>query len=146
MTKDCDDPFDLDRFVRAQDGIYEMALDELRRGRKSGHWMWFVFPQMKGLGASANATYFGIGSLEEAQAYLAHPVLGARLKETTRLMRAHRGNQLRDILGNPDDLKFCSSMTLFSCASGPGSDFEDALDAFCGGDPDPLTLRLLANA
>jgi uncharacterized protein (DUF1810 family) len=100
-----DDPFGLGRFVEAQAGVYDRACDELRDGRKQSHWMWFVFPQMQGLGSSPMSQRFGIGSLEEARAYLAHPVLGPRLMEVTRLMLAARGGPPRDILGSPDDMK-----------------------------------------
>lgn len=137
-----DDPFALERFVKVQVDTYQRACDELRGGRKRSHWMWFVFPQMKGLGFSEKAEIFGIGSIEEAQAYLAHPVLGPRLTEVTDLMLALRGRTLREILGSPDDMKFRSSMTLFSCVAGP-SIFGEALDAFCGGEPDESTLALL---
>lgn len=138
-----DDPFDLDRFVEAQAGVYETACDELRDGRKQSHWMWFVFPQMKGLGSSPMSQRFGIGSLEEARAYLAHPVLGPRLMEVTRLMLAARGGSLHDILGSPDDMKFRSSMTLFAEVAGPGSIYAEALDKLCGGKPDERTLARL---
>jgi uncharacterized protein (DUF1810 family) len=137
------DPFDLDRFVVAQASAYEDACNELRRGRKQSHWMWFVFPQMKRLGSSPISQHFGIGSLDEAHAYLAHPVLGPRLMEATRLMLANRGGSLRDILGSPDDMKFRSSMTLFAHAFGAGSIYAEALDKLCGGSPDERTLALL---
>jgi uncharacterized protein (DUF1810 family) len=135
-----DDPFDLDRFVEAQARVYETACDELRNGRKQSHWMWFIFPQMKGLGSSPMSQRFGIGSLEEARAYLAHPVLGPRLMEVTRLMLAARGGSLRNILGSPDDMKFRSSMTLFAHTAGAGSIYAEALDKLCEGKPDEQTL------
>jgi uncharacterized protein (DUF1810 family) len=137
------DVFDLERFVTAQAGSYERACLELRSGRKTGHWMWFVFPQLKGLGSSPNANYFGLAGLAEARAYLNHPILGARLEEATRLMLANRGRTARDILGHPDDLKFRSSMTLFAAAAVQGSLFEEALRAYYDGIPDAATLRLL---
>lgn len=136
------DRYDLERFVTAQEGAFEQACAELAAGRKQSHWMWFIFPQMKGLGFSATAQYFGIASLEEAQSYLAHPVLGPRLEETTRLALGHAGTPLRQIFGTPDDLKFRSSMTLFAEAAKPGSVYAQALERMCGG-VDPATLRLL---
>lgn len=139
-------PFDLERFVRAQESTYTSALSELRAGRKHGHFMWFVFPQLRGLGASALALRYAIESLDEAAAYLAHPLLGARLGEcTTTLLNLHR-RTLPEILGNIDALKFRSSMTLFSrVANGPSS-FRHALDKYCGGVLDPLTLELLGKS
>ena len=138
-----DDQFDLDRFVEAQARVYETACDELRNGRKQSHWMWFVFPQMKGLGSSPMSQRFGIGSLEEARAYLAHPVLGPRLMEVTRLMLVARGGSLHDILGTPDDMKFRSSMTLFAHVAGAGSIYAEALNKLCEGKPDEQTLARL---
>jgi uncharacterized protein (DUF1810 family) len=138
------DPGDLERFVTAQSGVYDRVREELRRGRKQSHWMWFIFPQMRGLGSSRMSEFYGIGSMAEARAYLAHPVLGPRLNEVTRLMLTHRGRPLIDILGSPDDAKFHSSMTLFSVAAGPGSLFAETLDALCDGKEDAKTLALLA--
>ncbi len=137
------DEFNLERFITAQASHYEAATAELRAGRKSSHWMWFVFPQLKGLGSSAKAKHFGISGLEEAQAYLAHSILGDRLNETTRLMLSHQGRTATDILGYPDDLKFCSCMTLFAAASSPDSLFQEAIRIFFKGFPDEATLRLL---
>jgi uncharacterized protein (DUF1810 family) len=139
------DPFALERFVEAQDaaGAYQRACAELRAGRKQSHWIWYVFPQMKGLGTSHAANFYGIGSRAEARAYLAHAVLGPRLNEATACMLALSGCSLHEILGSPDDLKFRSSMTLFASVAGPGSLFGEALDKFCGGEPDPRTLALL---
>jgi uncharacterized protein (DUF1810 family) len=108
------DPFDLQRFLDGQMPIYAQVLAELRRGQKQSHWMWFVFPQLSGLGHSAMAQHFAIASREEAVAYLGHPLLGSRLKECTALVRAVEGRAIREILGSPDDLKFHSSMTLFT--------------------------------
>lgn len=140
------DPFGLERFVTAQAGAYQRACDELRRGRKQSHWMWYVFPQMKGLGLSPTSHHYGIGSIAEARAYLAHPILGPRLAEVTGLMLEIRGHSLHDILGSPDDMKFRSSMTLFARAAGSGSVLAEALDALCGGRPDERTLALLTSA
>ena len=137
------DPFDLDRFIEAQADIYSTVCDELGAGRKRSHWMWFIFPQMKGLGASAMSQHYGIGSLAEARAYLAHPVLGDRLAHVTRLMMGHQGRMLPDILGSTDAMKFRSSMTLFASAAGPDSPYAKALDVFCGGQGDERTLSLL---
>jgi uncharacterized protein (DUF1810 family) len=137
-----DDPFDLGRFVEAQAGVYDRACDELHDGRKQSHWMWFIFPQMKGLGSSPMSQRFGIASLEEARAYLAHPVLGPRLMEVTRLMLAARGS-LRNVLGSPDDMKFRSSMTLFAHTAGAASIYAEALDKLCEGKPDERTLARL---
>ena len=141
-----DDPFGLARFVYAQDagGTYEQALAELRRGRKRSHWMWFVFPQLRGLGRSELAHRYGIASRAEAQAYLAHPVLAPRLVECTRLMLAvPAAATALAVLGSPDDLKFGSSMTLFAEISSAASPFALALDRFFAGTRDPATLRLL---
>jgi uncharacterized protein (DUF1810 family) len=111
-----DDPFDLERFVEAQAPVYETVLRELRAGRKTTHWTWFIFPQAKGLGRSAMSERYGIGSLDEARAYLAHPVLGPRLRECTELVLAHEGVPLEEILGALDAMKFRSSMELFRAA------------------------------
>ncbi|AFM17585.1 hypothetical protein Mycch_2824 [Mycolicibacterium chubuense NBB4] len=137
-----DDPFDLERFVDAQHGVYDTVLSELRAGAKRTHWIWFVFPQLKGLGHSATAQRFGISSLAEAEAYLAHPVLGPRLRECTGLLLTHRGRPPRAILGYPDDLKVRSSMTLFAKAGGDRQ-FREVLDAFYDGQQDGATLDLL---
>ncbi|MEX6508223.1 DUF1810 domain-containing protein [Jiella sp. M17.18] len=141
------DRFDLDRFVTAQDGIYRTALAELRAGRKESHWMWFVFPQLRGLGRSSTAQYYGIVSLEEARAYLAHPVLGPRLIEATDAVLGVTGRSLQEIFGSPDDLKFHSSMTLFRQASGgEETAFRNALERYCDGREDAGTLKLLGLA
>jgi uncharacterized protein (DUF1810 family) len=138
------DPFSLDRFVAAQAPIFDTALSELKAGRKRSHWMWFVFPQLRGLGGSLNATFYGIGSLAEGQAYLAHQTLGPRLVLCTQTVFAARERSLRAIFSSPDDMKFCSSMTLFALASGQGeSAFRQALDRYCGGRMDERTLALL---
>jgi uncharacterized protein (DUF1810 family) len=138
-----DDPFDLARFVQAQQDSFELAAGELRRGRKESHWIWYIFPQLKGLGFSQMANVYGIGSLDEARAYLAHPVLGPRLVEVTGLVLGHRGRTLHEIFGSPDDIKFRSSMTLFARAAGPDSIFARALAEACGGEEDGRTLELL---
>lgn len=141
---DADDPFDLQRFLTAQDPVIDTVLRELEAGRKRSHWMWFVFPQLRGLGASAMATHYGIGSLAEARAYLAHPVLGPRLVRCTDTVLAVAGRSPHDIFGSPDDMKFRSSMTLFARASDdPETVFGRALDRFCDGRPDAKTLALL---
>jgi len=139
-----DDPYDLKRFVDAQARVYEIALDEIENGRKRSHWMWFVFPQLRGLGRSSTAQIYGLGSLDEARAYLAHPLLGPRLRECTEAALEHSGKPLVDIFGSPDDLKFRSSMTLFAHAAGPDEPlFQAALQHLCGGKPDQATLTLL---
>jgi uncharacterized protein (DUF1810 family) len=139
------DPFGLDRFIQAQDPLFATVLDELRAGRKRSHWMWFVFPQLRGLGHSPLATFYGIASLDEARAYLAHPVLGPRLILSTRTVLAVAARSLHDIFGSPDDLKFCSCMTLFAVVleEDRASVFHQAIDRFCGGRLDPGTLALL---
>ena len=138
------DPYDLDRFVAAQDGIYETALAEIRGGRKRSHWMWFVFPQLAGLGASAIAQHFAIRGLAEAQAYLAHPVLGPRLVECAETALLVEDRSAREIFGSSDDLKLRSSATLFARVSPDGSVFHRLLDQFFNGTPDSRTLDLLA--
>ena len=132
----------LDRFVEAQDGLYADALAELRAGRKRTHWMWFVFPQIAGLGSSPTAQRYAIASLDEARAYLAHPVLGPRLRECAEALLAVEGRSAREILGHPDDLKLRSSMTLFAGAADDPALFQAVLDRYDDG-PDPLTLTLL---
>jgi uncharacterized protein (DUF1810 family) len=140
---DGDDPFDLQRFVDAQAPVYERVITELREGRKRSHWMWFVFPQIAGLGSSPMAQRYAIAARAEAAGYLAHPVLGPRLIECTRLVTATEGRSIHDILGSPDDMKFHSSMTLFAEAAPDNADFRKALDKYFGGDPDPATLARL---
>ena len=138
------DTFDLQRFVDAQAPVFDAACRELQEGRKRGHWMWFVFPQLRGLGHSAMAVAFGIASLAEARAYLAHPLLGRRLERCTRLVLAVHGRSLHDIFGSPDDLKFRSCMTLFALAADDRDVFEAALRRYCDGQADAATTRLLA--
>lgn len=134
---------DLNRFVEAQEGIYEGALSELRKGRKNGHWMWFIFPQFQGLGASPTSKYFAIRSLKEARAYLANPRLGSRLLECTKAVLSHTGVTAEEIFGYPDVLKFCSSMTLFERASAEDSLFSEVLEKYYKGKRDSKTLKLL---
>ena len=124
------DGFDLQRFVDAQNAVYGTVVRELEEGRKRSHWMWFIFPQVEGLGSSPMAQRYAIGSRQEAEAYLQHPVLGERLTECTLLMLRHEGRSAHAILGSPDDLKFQSSMTLFADVSEKGSPFERALEGF----------------
>jgi uncharacterized protein (DUF1810 family) len=140
------DPYTLQRFVDAQAGGYEQVRSELRAGRKSSHWMWFIFPQIRGLGHSRMAEMFAIGSIEEAAAYVGHPVLGPRLRECTQLMIQARGRALEEILGIPDNLKFRSSMTLFAQAVTDNEVFVEALRIYCNGEPDRATLSLLQNS
>lgn len=136
------DPFDLNRFVQAQNPVYRDVLGELTRGRKQSHWMWFVFPQVAGLGVSTMSQRYAIGSRAEAEAYLAHPVLGPRLIECTRLVLAVEG-RTNAILGAPDDAKFRSSMTLFSAVSDEPV-FGEALARYFAGERDGATLEILA--
>ncbi|HLK62230.1 MAG TPA: DUF1810 domain-containing protein [Bryobacteraceae bacterium] len=137
------DPFDLERFVDAQEEDYESVLEELQRGSKRGHWMWYVFPQLKGLGRSSMAYEFGIAGRAEAEAYLAHPILGPRLIECTRRVNTVEGRSAEQIFGSIDTLKFRSSMTLFAQVAGPESIFAKALEKYFGGVGDRLTLDRL---
>lgn len=141
-----DDPYDLQRFVDAQAPVHDGVLAELRAGHKTSHWMWFVFPQLRGLGHSVMAQRYGIASLDEARAYLAHPLLGPRLRACTRLVLDIEGRSARGIFGTPDDFKFCSCMTLFGFAAPDDDLFAEALDRYCGGEPDPRTLARLGAA
>jgi uncharacterized protein (DUF1810 family) len=138
-----DDPYNLDRFLRAQTGAYLQALGELHRGRKTRHWIWFIFPQIAGLGSSPTSRLYAINSADEARAYATHPVLGRRLIECSTAMLSHEGLTARAILGTPDDLKFRSSMTLFAAAWPQEPVFAEALKQFFGGEADPLTLAQL---
>ena len=131
-------------FIEAQNSVISAVLDELRAGRKRTHWMWFVFPQHVELGRSGMARRFGLGSIEGAREYLADPILGGRLVACTEAVLAHRTKSAREIFGTPDDLKFRSCMTLFAMAEPRHSIFQRALDEFFGGEPDPLTVALLA--
>jgi uncharacterized protein (DUF1810 family) len=138
------DPFDLQRFVDAQSRVYDTVVSELRAGRKRSHWMWFVFPQLRGLGSSPTAVRFGISTLDEARAYLAHELLGPRLRECTKLVAGIDGRTAEEIFGWPDDMKLRSSMTLFARASDENSEFVAVLQKFYGGEEDPATLARLA--
>ena len=137
------DPYRLERFVEAQDGVHTRALAELRAGRKTSHWMWFVFPQVAGLGSSPMSQHYAIGSLGEARAYLEHPVLGPRLVECARAVASHPDRTAREIMGSPDDAKLRSSMTLFALAADSEPVFQQVLDRFFAGDGDPRTVDLL---
>jgi uncharacterized protein (DUF1810 family) len=139
------DDYNLHRFLEAQDHIYGAVLDELRAGRKSSHWMWFIFPQIAGLGRSGTAQKFAITSLEEAKAYLQHPVLGARLRECTQLVLNVDGRTAEQIFGYPDHLKFRSCLTSFIAATTENKVFKDALLKYFDGKPDALTLDILAH-
>ena len=135
---------DLHRFVDAQDRVYDSVLDELRAARKRSHWMWFVFPQIRGLGNSPTAQHYAIADLEEARAYLGHPVLGPRLRECVALVNEIHGRSAEQIFGWPDDLKLRSSVTLFANATDDNHDFLALLDKYYGGAPDPLTVERLS--
>jgi uncharacterized protein (DUF1810 family) len=143
VTDARDDPYDLARFVAAQNPVYAQVRAELAAGCKKSHWMWFVFPQLEGLGASAMAQRYAICSLDEAAAYLAHLILGQRLRECVRLVNAVDGRSVRDIFGHPDDLKFRSSMTLFAATAPQEPLFTQALQKYFAGAADPLTLEKL---
>ena len=143
MTSTVNDPFDLQRFVIAQAENHDDALAELAAGRKQSHWMWYVFPQLRGLGESAMAQAFGVGSLTEATAYLQHPLLGARLLQCCEMTLRITGRSAREIFGTPDDLKLRSCATLFAAASPTGSVFARLLDRYYAGVPDERTLVLL---
>lgn len=139
--------FDLEPFVTAQEPVFDTVLSELRAGRKRSHWMWFIFPQLRDLGRSSMAEYYGIGSIAEARAYLAHPVLGPRLDLCTRTVLEVEAASLHAIFGSPDDMKFRSSATLFAVAAGESKNpFQRALDRWCDGQPDERTLALLRGA
>ncbi|MGO4376778.1 DUF1810 domain-containing protein [Pseudoduganella sp. RAF53_2] len=137
------DDFNLQRFVEAQQAAYGSVQSELAAGRKRGHWMWFIFPQIAGLGFSAMAERYAISGLAEARAYLAHPLLGARLRECCALVLAVEGASAHTIFGSPDDMKFRSSLTLFAQAAPDEKLFTDCLDKYYGGQPDPATLDRL---
>jgi uncharacterized protein (DUF1810 family) len=135
------DPYELKRFVDAQEGVYEQACAELRAGRKRSHWMWFVFPQIRGLGSSSMAVRFAISGLDEARAYLEHPLLGKRLRECTGIVVEVKGRSVEEIFGYPDDLKFHSSMTLFAKTTAETGVFGEALEKYFGGAMDRGTLE-----
>ncbi len=137
------EPYDLNRFLEAQAPIYEDVLRELRNGQKDSHWMWYIFPQLQGLGFSPTAHFYGIASLAEAQAYLAHPVLGARLRECTQLVLDVEDRTAQEIFGSPDNLKFRSCLTLFQACDDEPKLFALALAKYFDGEPDARTLELL---
>ena len=141
-----DDPYDLSRFVRAQEHDYAQALSEIVAGQKRSHWMWYVFPQLDGLAFSSMSKRYAIKSLEEARAYLDHPVLGPRLFECAEAVVGLQGRSAHEIFGSPDDLKLCSCATLFGSALPPGSVFDRLLAKYYGGRGDDRTLHLLRNA
>lgn len=136
--------FDLRRFIEAQDGMYDGVKAELGAGRKTGHWMWFVFPQASGLGTSPTARFYAVASLEEAAAYVTHPLLGARLRDCAKLLLAVPERSAAQILGGIDAMKLRSSMTLFQAAAPSELVFGKVLERFFGGVPDDATLRILA--
>ncbi|WP_029113989.1 DUF1810 domain-containing protein [Mycobacterium sp. URHB0044] len=137
------DPYDLARFVEAQEPVYADVVDELRAGRKRSHWMWFIFPQLRDLGRSPAAKHYGIGSRDEAVAYLAHDVLGPRIRECARLVAAAPGGSAERVMGQVDALKLRSSMTLFAAVADDDRDFVAVLERFYDGERDPLTVELL---
>jgi uncharacterized protein (DUF1810 family) len=139
------DVFNLDRFVIAQEHSYDIALSELRRGKKASHWMWFIFPQLVGLGTSSTARKYAIRSLDEARAYLDHPVLGPRLLECCKALLSVHGRSASDIMGYPDDLKLRSSMTLFALARPSDSEFDEVITMYFGGRQDSRTIELLGD-
>jgi len=143
------DHYNLGRFLAAQHCCYARVLEELAAGEKVSHWMWFIFPQLKGLGVSATARRFGLTGIDEARAYLAHPILGPRLRECARALLAIEGRSAHQVFGSPDDLKLRSCLTLFAAAAAPETAPDDqvfsaALAQCYGGEPDPLTVQLLA--
>lgn len=141
-----DDPYELGRFVRAQENVYAQALSEIRGGHKRTHWMWYIFPQVAGLAYSATSQRYAIRSTAEARAYLVHPILGPRLLECTESLLRLEDRSATEILGTPDDLKLRSCATLFASVSPPGSLFDRLLEKYYRGAPDPKTLRLLGTA
>lgn len=138
------DPWELHRFVDAQEDTYESALAEIQRGSKESHWMWYVFPQLAGLGTSSTARYYAIQNRDEATAYLAHPILGPRLTECAQALLAHTHLTAHQIFGSPDDLKLRSCCTLFAAISPPNSIFQQLLDRYFPQGPDPRTVELLS--
>ena len=141
------DEFDLSRFLTAQAPVFSRAFAELTTGRKRSHWMWFMFPQLRGLGSSDMASFYGIGSIEEARAYLDHPILSERLRLCTRTVLDLEGHSINAIFGSPDDMKFRSSMTLFELAAVDEDNvFRQALAKYCGGLPDERTLAMIRGA
>ncbi|GCA48412.1 hypothetical protein KGO5_00840 [Sinorhizobium sp. KGO-5] len=143
MTREA---FDLERFVAAQESTYPAALAELRAGAKRTHWMWFIFPQTAGLGHSPTAQFYALSGLGEARAYVGHPLLGRRILECTEAVNGVRGRTALDIFGRPDDLKFCSSMTLFEAAAPDVDAFTRALDLYFDGVRDKRTIEILGKS
>ena len=143
VTPEENNSYNLERFVEAQDGVFEQVCEELCAGRKRSHWMWFIFPQLQGLGHSAMARYYAISSLEEAKAYLDHPILERRLLQCCQLVNLVEGRSIQEIFGSPDYLKFRSSMTLFAQASTENQLFRAALEKYFEGEPDRSTLERL---
>ena len=139
------DPYDLKRFISAQEGIYDRVLDELRGGLKRTHWMWYIFPQIDGLGHSPTTRHYAVKSVEEARRYLRHPVLGTRLVESAEAVLAVQGCSVSDIFGYPDDMKLQSSMTLFALVAEPRSVFERVLEKYYQGKRDARTLQIVGN-
>ena len=137
-------PYDLQRFVDAQQPVFDRVIAELKQGRKRGHWIWFIFPQLKGLGHSSNSEFFGISSLQEAAAYVQHPVLGPRLMQCTELVNSVEGSSAEDIFGEIDAMKFRSSMTLFAKAAPDNRIFAEAIRKYFGGRLDGLTINRVA--
>ena len=135
----------LDRFLEAQERMHEIALKEIKNGEKESHWMWYIFPQLRGLGKSQMAYAYGINGLEEAKAYLAHPVLSARLIEISEALLEHKGKDIEDILGDIDAMKLRSSMTLFALIREDESVFHQVLDSFYNGKMDKFTLKIVCN-
>ncbi len=142
-TVESDDQFDLNRFISAQKNIYAAVLSELRSGQKRSHWMWYIFPQIDGLGYSSTSKYYSIKSMEEARQYLKHPILGSRLVECAEAVLAVEGRSISEIFGYPDDLKLKSSMTLFAYVADPDYVFKRILDKYFNGEQDARTLDLL---
>lgn len=138
------DPFDLSRFVTAQENVYAHALAEIRAGRKRTHWMWYIFPQIDGLAVSSTSKFYAMKSLDEARAYLDHPVLGPRLRECAQALLDVNGPTAHQIFGAPDDIKLRSCVTLFAIVSPPGSVFDQVLQKYFAGEPDPRTVQLRA--
>ena len=143
--QEAEDPFDLSRFVSAQESVFDTALRELQRGEKTSHWMWFIFPQLDGLGRSSMAKKYAISGLDEARAYLSHPILGRRLLECCRAILSVEGKSALEIMGNPDDMKLKSSMTLFSLVEGSPAEFREVLLKFFEGEQDQRTMQLLGS-
>lgn len=144
MMSSSSDPHNLQRFVEAQDSVIEQVKHELRSGRKQSHWMWFIFPQVAGLGKSQTARKYAISSREEAEAYLSHPVLGRRLRECTEITNTIERRTANEIFGSPDDLKFRSSMTLFDAVAADSTPFRTALKRYYDNEPDEKTIDFLS--